>query len=314
MDLEPVLGSADESETVREQVYGTGSSRTVGFHVPKMDPNSEWFLDDWLQDKAVDTKRKYERAVRSLRDFLEDKALRQVTVQDLSRWRGHILEEAPERSRTGFIFAIKSLFNFKTAARIIDWNPTRLLRAPPPPMNAGPERSLTREQVAAILEACRGKSKAIFSAIYYGGLRVFECAKLDRQHVHVGVRVKIDVWGKGAKLRVVELGASGSEIMRDWLERKDVGRWLFSWRGEKHMTSHAIRRRLKTVLKRLEPTESMPDWTVVSPHWLRHAFATHAYDAGADIAALSKILGHADTKTTLRYLHTNSDVAGTLDD
>lgn len=300
------------SETVPVVLSHYASNATVCSNVTVLD----WHVDDWLEGKAGPTREYYLRAFRSLMTFLRPVGPEFVTMADVQRWRTHVLATVPARSASNYIYPIKSLFKYLHACRAIDWNPTQLLRAPPRPPMAGAKRFLTRVHVQTILGACRRKTRAMFSIMYYSGARVKELGLLQRANVtDAGSRVTLHIHGKGNRLRDVRLGQAGTDIVRDWLQRGAGDVFLFPGpSGEKGLTPNSMRRRLRTVLKYLEPAEDMPDWTVVSPHWLRHAFATHAHAAGADVVALGKILGHADTRTTLRYIHADPDVASKLDD
>ena len=299
------LGSENRTQNVRNPVSGSRSDRTSAFKVPKINPNPVWdeHLDVWLADKAKGTKRKYLLGIRSLRVYVNDIRPEEISLAVLREYRAHIMEHAPERSRRDYLIPVRSFFVYLYEQQIIARNHGKALKIPPKPVTIGQERALTREEVQRIIDHAEGMDRYMFATIYYAGLRVDEVAQLTPDRVtRRGDRLMLTVYGKGAKTREIALGAKGSAILLEWINFQRIPAILFD------ISTRQIRRRLKKIAQRagLSPH--------ISPHWLRHAFATHAYDAGAQIVALSKVLGHASTKTTLQYIHCNTEQVGaTLD-
>ena len=291
LDVHPV-------ETVREQASGTAHYRTVRFHVPKMDPNPAWerLLSLWLEDKSDETKRKYMRSMNSLRAFVNDIPPQEIDLHALRQWRTHIMEEAPERSRNAFIVPVKSFFKHLYDQQLIERDHGRGIRMAQQTIVSHYMVALTREQVQSILSAAKKMSYYLFATIYYAGLRVAEASSLTRARVTEleNGRLMLHILGKGRKCRDIVMGEEGSHILKQWLEKLRTERCF-------PITTRSINRRLKTVLKRAHMSEH------ISPHWLRHAFATHLHEQNISIAAISKILGHSSVKTTEIYI--NSDVS-----
>jgi integrase/recombinase XerC len=180
----------------------------------------------------------------------------------------------------------------------------RLLDGKPPRPDAGPD------QVA--LES------ALFEVIYGAGLRVSEACGLDVDDIEVdGARAYVRVrQGKGRKDRVVPIGGKARAALDAWAalrtarllttrkskgsQRTPAGAALFVTRRGLRVGPRAVRR----LLERREQVTGTPR---VSPHALRHSFATHLLGEGADLRAIQEMLGHASLRTTQRYAHVDID-------
>lgn len=160
---------------------------------------------------------------------------------------------------------------------------------------------MAAEQRAAsgLPEALRNLS--LLELLYGSGLRASELVTLPRRAVRQGQPYLI-LSGKGSKERLVPLSSRALEAVRRWLEvSSDKSPWLFP--GGK---THLSRVRLFQIVRALAADAGIaPDR--VSPHVLRHAFATHLLAGGADLRALQIMLGHADIATTQIYTHVDSD-------
>ncbi|GGD04999.1 tyrosine recombinase XerD [Aquisalinus flavus] len=182
---------------------------------------------------------------------------------------------------------------------------------------------LSGEQVDALLQAAsdavsgaqdeveRAKALrllAMLEILYATGLRVSELVGLPKSAIREG-QPFLCVIGKGDKERLVPLSDPAMAAARQWLEAgwrhtvPDAGgafqRWLFPSRGK---TGHLTAARFAQLLKDLAVAAGVPP-AGVSPHVLRHAFATHLLEGGADLRAVQQMLGHADITTTQIYTH-----------
>ncbi len=139
--------------------------------------------------------------------------------------------------------------------------------------------------------------KALFELLYGSGLRATELVTLDVQAIVPGRRYAI-VRGKGGKERMVPVSSRALDAVGNWVAMRPKGtRWLFP-SGKAHLS----RVRLFQLVRELAADAGIsPDR--ISPHVLRHAFATHLLEGGADLRALQTMLGHADISTTEIYTH-----------
>lgn len=176
----------------------------------------------------------------------------------------------------------------------------------------GPRRSrplpgtLTSSQVEALLAAPAGegaldvRDRALLETLYATGLRVSEVAGLGLSRVNLG-RGVVRVIGKGGRERLVPLGETAIEAVQRWLAvragLRPQGDWLFVSRTGRQLSRQAIWLRIRQLAVRAGISEP------VHPHRLRHSFATHLLDHGADLRVVQMLLGHADLSTTQVYTH-----------
>ena len=155
---------------------------------------------------------------------------------------------------------------------------------------------------------------ALVELLYATGLRVSELVGLPLSAAQRDPRVLI-VRGKGGRERMVPLSEAAREALRDYLGERPrflgsgaPSKWLFPSRGA---SGHLTRHRVGQLLKRLALDAGLAP-EKVSPHVLRHAFASHLLDHGADLRSVQKMLGHADISTTQIYTHVLSERLKTL--
>jgi integrase/recombinase XerD len=216
--------------------------------------------------------------------------------------------------------ALRQFFAFLYSDGVRKDDPTEAIDAPrrerPLP------KILSREDMDALIGAARARSDAsadgirllcIVEMLYASGLRVSELATLPL----AAVRNRdgfILVKGKGEKERLVPLNRPAREAIGAWLTVRDrflpkgrhrnhADRYLFPSRGAE---GHLTRRRLHQMLKELALRANI-DPDKLSPHVLRHAFATHLVEGGADLRSVQTMLGHADIATTQIYTHVARD-------
>ncbi len=156
---------------------------------------------------------------------------------------------------------------------------------------------------AAEHPAVRARDDAVLEVLYGSGVRVGELCGLDIADLDLD-RGRATVWGKGAKQRTVPLGEPSIQALRTWLDGpraelvsavSPAGALFLNSRG-KRLTPRDVRRVVDR--RAAAPTH---------PHALRHTFATHLLDGGADLRAVQELLGHADLATTQRYTHVSRE-------
>lgn len=151
------------------------------------------------------------------------------------------------------------------------------------------------------------RNRAVFETLYSTGIRVSELAGLNVTDVDFDKRM-IRVLGKGNKERLVPIGKKAIEFIRNYIRRLDMENIraidkgaLFLNRNKGRLTTRSIRRILENIVKECALL------TPVSPHGLRHTFATHMLDAGADLRVVQELLGHKSLSTTQKYTHVSID-------
>jgi integrase/recombinase XerD len=221
-------------------------------------------------------------------------------------------------SRARRLSAIRQFFKFLVAEGLASENPARGIAGPkhqrPLP------KTLTVAEVDRLLacarrhgEVAQGAERvralrlhALLETLYATGLRVSELVSLQRAVLAGDGRV-LTITGKGGRERLVPLNAPARAALESFLAAADGdadgvarrSKWLFASRGA---AGHLTRQGLAVELKELAGRAGL-DPDRISPHVLRHAFASHLLDRGADLRAVQQLLGHADIATTQIYTH-----------
>ncbi len=221
-----------------------------------------------------------------------------------------LLRKRPLSSRTVSrrVSAIRRFHRFLCEEGLADSDPTDGLE--PPRLSRGLPHVLSRSEIEALLAAPDTskpegvRDAAILELFYSCGLRLSELANLRNQNVSLEESA-VRVHGKGTKVRLVPLGGQAIRRLEAWLEVRNVGRVLddtvfLSPRG-KRMGRTSVWQVVKRCAREANITHN------VTPHMLRHSFATHLLDNGADLRAVQEMLGHADIATTQIYTHVSVD-------
>jgi integrase/recombinase XerD len=227
-----------------------------------------------------------------------------------ARWRDLARASAARKAS-----AVRQFFVFLAAEAIRPDNPGRDLETP---ANARPlPKTLDPRDVDRLFAALAEKSAAapddprtlrlaaLIELLYGSGLRATELVSLPRHAVRPG-RGFIILSGKGGKERLVPIGARAEAAVTALAVTVPAdARYLFASRSNKGAATHLSRLRLYQLVKALAADAGIPPERV-SPHVLRHAFATHLLEGGADLRTLQMLLGHADIATTQIYTHVAS--------
>lgn len=206
--------------------------------------------------------------------------------------------------------ALRQFYRFLAAEGGCPDDPTRFLDAPRRARRL--PKTLTEEEIQRLFSAAsraggwRGaRLRALLEVLYATGLRVSELVGLPRSALVEDGRCLL-VRGKGGKERLLPLSAPARQALADWQAMRPgagmpgpLSPWLFPSRAKE---GHLTRQRFAQALKQLAVAAGIPAGRL-SPHVLRHAFASHLLAAGADLRSLQQLLGHADIATTEIYTH-----------
>ena len=206
------------------------------------------------------------------------------------------------------ISALRQFFGFLVDEGLRDDDPTHAL--PRPATRRPLPKILTHAEIERLFATAEAEAQsdspaavrllALLELLYGSGLRATELVSLPLSSVPRDAPF-LTVTGKGGKARLVPISQRAGAALQRWLGLRPAGSpWLFPSR-----TGHISRVRLFQMLKQLATRADMAP-EKLSPHVLRHAFATHLLEGGADLRALQTLLGHADISTTQIYTHVDA--------
>jgi len=269
-------------------------------------------LDDFFSYLASEkglspnTLEAYERDLKLFSHFLnKSQDIRKITEQDILKfleWMEHELYASSSRCRA--LMAIKVFFRFLRKEGIIEVDITAYLESPK--LWQLLPNILSQEEVEKLLKAPDSKSfigardRAFLEVLYASGLRVSELCSLNLHDIQEDA---LRVVGKGRKERIVPIAKISVEAVDTYLATRGAG-VLDALGDPLFITSKGARIGRVTVWQRIKfYVEKAGIDKNISPHSLRHSFATHLLDNGASLRVIQEMLGHADIGTTDRYTH-----------
>jgi len=296
------------------------------------------FMDAWLAGRETDYKGnvKGRRGRRAKPAETGSNATRTVAPAEIDTaavraWvaRMHDAELSPVTMGRK-LAALRSFCTWLCRTGVLAANPARAIRNPKTPQQL--PRFLSEPEIRALLEAPGDsdegrRDRAILELLYATGLRASELTGLDLDDVDMAQR-QVRVLGKGRKERIVPFGADAATALPHWLPvrsawlrqssprdaepasgnvsgqdaeaRQSTGDPMFVTPAGKRLSTDGLR---KLLARRLEQAAINKHAT---PHAIRHSFATHLLNAGADLRAIQELLGHASLGTTQRYTHVST--------
>lgn len=278
-----------------------------------------WQLDEFVRSltSASDaTVAAYRRDLQSFVDWAERAGHDGPASVDrvvLRRYLGYLTTRRfARRSVARKASALRRYFGWLRRTAAIDDDPSATISTPTrggrlPRVLRGDELDVLLDEPPARVgkdpEAVRLRDDAVLELLYGSGLRVSELCGLRPADLDCGRRV-VTVWGKGAKQRQVPMSVPAADAVTAWLEggRGDLAGAetpadaVFLNRRGRRLTPRDVRR----IIDRRAPSPT-------HPHALRHTYATHLLDGGADLRAVQELLGHADLSTTQHYTHVSKD-------
>ncbi len=271
------------------------------------------FLNTLRVERGVsdNTLSAYARDLQKYLAFLEEQKIpapEKVGLPDVQAFLAGLRDSGlSPRSAARTISTLRTFHRFLAGQGYVQSDPTALLRTPRVPRSL--PSVLSGDDVERLLEAPdvskpRGlRDKAMLELLYATGLRVSELIFLPLTALDSTVGF-VRCMGKGAKERVVPVGSSALTWLKEYLERgrpslvggRDTG-FLFLGRGGRRLTRQAFWKSVRSYAGRAGITKR------ITPHTLRHSFATHLLEHGADLRSVQLMLGHADISTTQIYTH-----------
>jgi integrase/recombinase XerD len=271
------------------------------------DPDVEGFLALLAARRSPRTLDAYRRDLKALAAYL-GKPVARATLEELERYTAQLRADGLANStiarRTA---AARSFFRHQQLLGARTDNPAAAVslprRAKPLPKTLSPGEAERLIQAAVGTQPRSLRDQALVELLYGAGLRISEATGLDKAGVDLDDRL-VRVLGKGGKERVVPLGRPAAEALRRYLAQ---GRPFLDTRRRPELFLNArggplTRAGAFLILRKLAEKAGL-DPHRVHPHLLRHSFATHLLEGGADLRSVQEMLGHADLSTTELYTH-----------
>lgn len=241
------------------------------------------------------------------KEFGETLRIDQITHLHIRRYLASVHRSLAKSSVGRKLAAIRSLFRFLLRRGILEKNPAELVSSPKREKKL--PFHLDIDEVTTLIEAPDAitplsiRDRAILETLYSSGLRVSELTGLNIGGADL-VAGSVKVLGKGGKERIVPLGSKAVKALEEYLElrgSRELNAPLFlNYRGGR-LTRRSVARIVDRYMIHLETMKK------ASPHTIRHTFATHLLEGGADLRAIQEMLGHASLSTTQKYTHVSID-------
>ncbi|MCB0834350.1 MAG: tyrosine recombinase XerC [Bacteroidetes bacterium] len=262
----------------------------------------------------------YKQDLQEFSDFVERRfdaanfPVSEITRSEIRSFLSQLIKEQYARkSMARKLAAVKSLFKYLIKTGILEVNPARLIQTPK--YEKRMPTFLTQDQMTAMFDLMDlsqpsdHRDRAILELFYSTGIRVSELVSLNLFDVNLNNQT-VRVTGKGNKERVVPVGEMALRSLQTYQRSRlevpadgtvhDADALFLTARG-KRITVLAVQRLVRKTLARVSDAKKL------SPHVLRHSFATHMLDNGADMLAVKELLGHANLSTTQVYTHVTVD-------
>ncbi len=264
------------------------------------------------------TCRNYLSDLREFDRFIVQKAAASVSRIDqinnliIRGFLGQLAKSNKKSSQARKLSALRTFFKFLLRETVITQNPAASVRTPK--QGKYLPQHLTVDEMFALLDSVpagdleHARDRAILEVLYSTGIRVSELVGLDRDDLELNLGI-IKVRGKGRKERIVPIGNKAITALNHYLQKipsvvpaasQGKSPVFVNLRGSR-LTARSVARILNKYVERCGLQRA------ISPHSLRHSFATHMLNAGADLRAIQELLGHANLSTTQRYTHLNID-------
>lgn len=266
-------------------------------------------LERGLANNTIDA---YNRDLRKYIDFLKKRGVTRpdkIERKDINDFLFQLRTKISPVSIARYLSSIKSFHRFLLREKISDYDPSELIDSPR--LWKKIPDTLSFEEVSRLLKAPNTKylhgirDKAILELMYATGLRVSEVASLKVIDLNMEVGF-LRCRGKGSKERIVPLGKTAAKFIEKYLsmvrprlsKNKDIP-FLFLAQGGRRLSRQSIWKMIKKMVVKAKIKKN------VTPHTLRHSFATHLLERGADLRSVQEMLGHANITTTQIYTHIN---------
>jgi integrase/recombinase XerD len=259
----------------------------------------EEFIQLWLHGKSAYTREAYQRDIAYFQAFIESKPLTLVKIEDVAAFcEGMEMQGYAVSSIRRRLYAVKSLLSFGQKVGYISTNVGGLVELPKERQKLS-ERILSEEEVLELIASePNSRNKIMLRFLYETGCRLGEMCQLKWKHLKPRKGGgQVDIFGKGDKTRHILITTELWADLQSLREGRGAHQPVFATKSGRHFALSNVVRIVRAAAVRVGITEK------VSPHWLRHAHASHSLDRGAPLHLVQATLGHSSISTTERYLH-----------
>jgi integrase/recombinase XerC len=257
---------------------------------------------------SLHTERNYHSDLIQFADFLENADPADITHQDIRKFLGHLIGVKMKKSSLARkLSAIRAFFKYLNREGIVPGNPARLVATPKQdkrlPAVLTVDDALRLMNAPAAADSAELRDRAVLETLYSTGIRAGELVGIDHGDIDRQGRL-IRIRGKGRKERIVPIGQKALDAIDAYCVNNRPAanvQAVFSGPSGKRLTARTVQRILENHRKKLGLSQK------ASPHTLRHSYATHLLESGADLRAIQELLGHASLSTTQRYTHVDLD-------
>lgn len=257
-------------------------------------------IDLWLHGKSKNTQEAYRRDIEYFQGFIGGKALQLVTLNDLQDYHSQLSDRFSRGTVSRRMAAVKSLLTYGHELGVLAVNaakPFKVKRC----SDRLSERILTENEVHQIIFGFQGKERdrLILKFLYFTGCRVSELCSLTWRNTTTldDGKAQITIVGKGDKARTVLISSELWSAISDRRGDSRIDDPLFPSRTGRSLTRSQINRIVTRACNQAGIDKG------ISPHWLRHAHASHSLKRGAALPLVQRSLGHSNLNTTAVYLH-----------
>jgi len=259
-------------------------------------------IDDFIlylqkeKNYSIHTLRAYKKDLESFFDFLREKKKSDVDQKVITFFIGFLLKYGMDaRTVARKLSSLKSFFKGLKKIGIISENPAETIKTPK--IKKHLPGFLSYDQIKKALEIDDPRNRAIMEILYSCGLRAGELVGLNISDIDFN-RDEVKIKGKGDKQRIVPLGRAAKDAVLKYIDvrKSNVPQLFLNYRGGR-LTTRSIQYIVRKHLMKLARAAG------TNPHILRHSFATHLLENGADLRAVQELLGHSSLSTVQIYTH-----------
>ena len=271
------------------------------------------FIEYLIIDKkySENTIKSYNNDLKKFNNYFKDKSISKIEESNIKNYIKYLKQENNDnRTITHNISTLRSFYKFLLIEKIIKNNPMEYIELPKTKKSLPKTHSI--EEIDNLLDikltdSFSYRNKAMLELMYSSGLRVSELVNVKIHDIDISNCI-IRIMGKGSKERIVPLGDYAIRYIelylkehREKLIKKEINDYLFLNNHGNKITRQGFFKILKSIAKEKNIK------TEFSPHTLRHSFATHLLNGGADLRSIQEMLGHSDISTTQIYTHVSTE-------